>query len=181
MRQRGADGANLDIESLPSADWPAFAGVVTSLRAKARKDNPIARISVATYPNAAGAKMAKMATDAGADRIFIMAYNYRTALANPVGSTDPLLRADGGLSLTTTLDNYASHGVPAGRILLGLPFYGMTWPTVDETPERGSSAGRRWARRWRCLLPLSQRPGRPADRRRRRSRPGRADGSHHLV
>ncbi len=74
-----------------------------------------------------------MATDAGADRIFIMAYNYRTALANPVGSTDPLLRADGGLSLTTTLDSYASHGVPAGRILLGLPFYGFTWPTVDDT------------------------------------------------
>ena len=101
MRQRGADGANLDIESLPSADWPAFAGVVKSLRAKARKDNPIARISVATYPSAAGATLAKMATDAGADRVFIMAYNYRTALANPVGSTDPMLRADGGLSLTT--------------------------------------------------------------------------------
>ena len=133
MRQRGADGANLDIESLPSADWPAFAGVVKSLRAKARKDNPISRISVATYPSAAGAKLSKMASDAGADRIFIMAYNYRTALANPVGSTDPMLRADGGLSLTTTLDNYASHGVPAGRILLGLPFYGFTWPTVDET------------------------------------------------
>jgi spore germination protein YaaH len=133
MRLRGVDGANLDIESLPSADWPAFAGVVTSLRNKARRDNPIARISVATYPSAAGAKLAKMATDAGADRVFIMAYNYRTALANPVGSTDPLLRADGGLSLTTTLDSYASHGVPAGRILLGLPFYGFTWPTVDES------------------------------------------------
>ncbi len=133
MRQRGADGANLDIESLPSANWPAFAGVVKSLRAKARRDNPIARISVATYPSAAGAKVAKLATDAGADRIFIMAYNYRTALANPVGSTDPLLRADGGLSLTTTLDSYASHGVPAGRILLGLPFYGFTWPTVDDS------------------------------------------------
>ena len=40
--------------------------------------------------------MAKMATDAGADRVFIMAYVYRTALANPVGSNDPLVGPTAG-------------------------------------------------------------------------------------
>ncbi len=131
VRQRGADGANLDIEGLPSGRWAAWADTITKLRTGLRKDNPIARLSVATNPNSTGAAMAKVATNAGADRVFIMAYVFRTALANPVGSNDPLVRADGGLSLKTSLDDYAVKGVPAGRILLGLPFYGMTWPTVS--------------------------------------------------
>jgi spore germination protein YaaH len=132
VRQRGADGANLDIEGLNDDFWPAWADTIAKLRKGLRKDNPIARVSVATNPNSIGSRMAKVATDAGADRVFIMAYVFRTALANPVGSNDPLIRADGGLSLTTSLDNYRDRGVPTGRILLGLPFYGMTWPTVSD-------------------------------------------------
>jgi hypothetical protein len=87
---------------------------------------------VATNLNNTGAKMAKVATDAGADRVFIMTYVVRTALANPVGSIDPLVHYQGYLSLTSSLDNYRDKGVPSGRILLGLPFYGMTWPTVSD-------------------------------------------------
>jgi GH18 family chitinase len=76
--------------------------------------------------------MAKVATDAGADRVFIMTYVVRTALSNPVGSNDPLVHYTGGYSLTSSLGDYAAKGVPAGKILLGLPFYGMTWPTVSD-------------------------------------------------
>lgn len=132
IRARGADGANLDVEGLPSAYWPAWASTITKLRKAALKDNPIARVSVATNLNTTGAKMAKVATDAGADRVFIMTYVVRTALSNPVGSNDPLVHATGGYSLTSSLADYAAKGVPAGRILLGLPFYGMTWPTVSD-------------------------------------------------
>ena len=42
----------------------------------------------------------------------------------------------------------------AGRILLGLPFYGMTWPTVATRFDPQASAGRRWARRRQLVLPL---------------------------
>ncbi|MET1231912.1 MAG: glycoside hydrolase family 18 protein, partial [Candidatus Limnocylindrales bacterium] len=132
VRDRGADGANMDIEGLPSILWPAWANTITRLRTGLRKDNPIARVSVATNLNTTGAKMAKVATDAGADRVFIMTYVVRTALSNPVGSNDPLVHYTGGYSLTSSLNDYAAKGVPSGRILLGLPFYGMTWPTVSD-------------------------------------------------
>ncbi len=132
VRERGADGANLDIEGINNDYWPAWAATISKLRTGLRKDNPIARVSVATNLNSTGAKMAKVATDAGADRVFIMTYVVRTALSNPVGSNDPYVNFNGGYSLTSSLDDYAAKGVPAGRILLGLPFYGMTWPTVSD-------------------------------------------------
>ncbi len=131
VRQRGADGANLDIEGINNDFWPAWAATISQLRTALRKDNPIARVSVATNLNTTGARMAKVATDAGADRVFMMTYVVRTALSNPVGSNDPLVHYTGGYSLTSSLDDYAAKGVPSGRILLGLPFYGMTWPTVS--------------------------------------------------
>ena len=132
VRQRGADGANLDIEGLPQKLWPAWAGTIKSLRTALRKDNPIARVSVATNLNSTGAQMAKVATDAGADRVFIMTYVVRTALSNPVGSVDPLVHYTGYVSITSSLDDYRDRGVPSRRILLGLPFYGRTWPTVSD-------------------------------------------------
>ena len=83
--------------------------------------------------------MAVAAADAGADRIFLMGYDYRVAGSSP-GASAPLDRPDGGLrSLRWSLDLYAALGVPADRLLLGLPLYGMTGrggPVVG-APETG--------------------------------------------
>ena len=84
--------------------------------------------------------MAVAAADAGADRIFLMGYDYRVAGSSP-GASAPLDRSDGGLrSLRWSLDLYGVLGVPADRLLLGLPLYGMTWPVaaaVVGAPETG--------------------------------------------
>ena len=84
--------------------------------------------------------MAKVAADAGADRIFLMGYDYRVASSSP-GASAPIDRSDGGLrSLRWSLDLYQTLGVPADRLLLGLPLYGLTWPVagpVIGAPETG--------------------------------------------
>ena len=129
MSLRGADGANLDIEGLESTYFPAFGALTGALRQAALAVNPNAEISVATNANTSGARMAAVAIANGADRAFLMGYNYRGVSSSPVGSIDPLVRADGGLSLSKSLDLYASYGVPLERVLLGLPYYGRTWPT----------------------------------------------------
>jgi spore germination protein YaaH len=80
--------------------------------------------------------MALAATDAGADRIFLMGYDYRTRTSGP-GATTPVARRDGdGRMLGWSLDLYASAGVPPQRTLLGLPLYGLAWPT--DSPELGA-------------------------------------------
>ena len=128
----GADGVNVDVELIKGTWFAAYGAFVANLRAALQVDNPAASVSVATNANTSGAQMAKRAADAGADRIFIMGYAYRTTSSNP-GAIAPLVgrSSPSGLDLRWTVDRYALEGVPLGRTILGLPYYGVSWPTAS--------------------------------------------------
>jgi spore germination protein YaaH len=130
VKARGLDGADLDVELISGTYFAAYAATAGALADRMRADNAIAFSSVATNGNTSGARMARRALAAGVDRAFLMGYNYRSAGTSPVGSIDPLVHVDGGLSLTASLDMYADEGVPLNRVILGLPFYGRTWHTT---------------------------------------------------
>jgi spore germination protein len=126
----GADGVNVDIETLDPILVPAYGSFVGQLRAAIRAADPDHRVTAATAAGPLGAAMAVAAAEAGADRIFLMGYDYRVASSSP-GATAPLERSDGGTrDLRWSLDLYAALGVPADRLLLGLPLYGITWPVA---------------------------------------------------
>ena len=131
------DGVNVDIEALDPDLIVAYGGFVGRLRDALVAADPGDQVSVATGANILGATMAAGANQAGADRIFLMAYDYRTGASSP-GATSPLDRRDGDeKDLPWSLDLYASLGVPPGKLLLGLPLYGVTWPVVG--PDIGAS------------------------------------------
>jgi spore germination protein YaaH len=126
----GVDGINIDIEALDPMLVPAYGTFVAATRAAVLAADPRDQVSVATGGHGLGAAMAVAATEAGADRIFLMGYDYRTGRSAP-GASAPLDRSDGGTaSLRTSLDLYQALGVPADRLLLGLPLYGVDWPVV---------------------------------------------------
>lgn len=126
----GADGVNVDVESLDPFLVPAYGAFVGRLRDAVLAVDPAGRVSVATSGNATGAAMAAAANQAGADRIFLMGYDYHSAGSEP-GASAPLGRRDGSeKTLAWSLDLYAAAGVPPERTLLGLPLYGMTWPVA---------------------------------------------------
>ncbi len=133
----GIDGVDVDVEGLDSGLVPAYGAFVGRLRAALVASRPDATVSVATTPGPDGAVMAAAAVGAGADRVFLMGYDYRTAGSSP-GAVAPVLRADVGRSLTWSLDLYGDLGVPPGRLLLGLPLYGMAWPVAG--PVTGAPA-----------------------------------------
>jgi len=143
VQSEGLDGVSLDVEELYNENFAAYGTFVGQLRSALRSWNPAARVSVATNGSVSGAGMAIQALANGADRVFIMGYSYRTAGANPAGSISPIVRADGDKSLTWTLDLYASRGIAADRLLLGLPYYGRSWHTTsgDLHAPTTSSAG----------------------------------------
>lgn len=128
----GADGVDVDVEGLDLALVGAYGGFVGRLRSALVAQDPGATLSVATGPGPTGAAMASTALAAGADRVFLMGYDYRTSSSDP-GAIAPIDRADSGRSLTWTLDLYAASGVDARRLLLGLPLYGMAWPVFGPT------------------------------------------------
>ena len=127
------DGINVDVEGLGLGDVPAYAGFVQRLRVAAIAANAKAQVSVATQAGRTGAAMAAAATlagPAGADRVFLMGYDYRTGASDP-GASAPMARRDGNeADLVWSLDLYAALGVPVERTLLGLPLYGITWPVA---------------------------------------------------
>ncbi len=129
----GLDGINVDIEQLDLESIPAYASFVQRLRMAALAAIPKAQVSVATAAGRTGAAMAAAATlpgDAGADRVFLMGYDYRVGSSDP-GASAPMARRDGSeQGLVWSLDLYESLGVPVERTILGLPLYGVTWPVA---------------------------------------------------
>jgi spore germination protein YaaH len=147
VRERGFDGVNVDVEGLPVDLVPAYGTFVGRLREALRAENRSAQVSVATGAHELGAAMAAAASLAGADRVFLMGYDYRTAGSEP-GATAPLDRVGLGGDLASSLDLYAALAVPAERTILGLPLYGVTWPVVSGDPGAASvDRGEAWVPR----------------------------------
>ncbi|MGZ8527386.1 MAG: glycosyl hydrolase family 18 protein [Candidatus Limnocylindrales bacterium] len=128
LGQTRVNGINVDVEQLDPSLVAAYGDFVARLRVATTAAHPKAQVSVATTANLGGAAMAVVASAAGADRIFLMGYDYHWSGSAP-GASSPIQRRDGDpKSLVWSLDLYESLGVPVQRTLLGLPFYGMAWP-----------------------------------------------------
>ncbi len=148
VRARGLDGADMDVELIDGEWFDAYAATAGALKAALTSADPAARVTVATNGNRSGARMARKAIAAGADRAFLMGYAYRGPTSSPVGSISPIDRADGGLDLRASLSLYQDRGVPLDQVIIGLPAYGLTWATVgpglhaERAPARVSPRGR---------------------------------------
>jgi spore germination protein YaaH len=133
----GVDGIDVDVERLDADLVPAYGAFVGRLRDALRAAVPDGQVSVATTGGRTGAAMAVAATTAGADRVFLMGYDYHYA-GSDVGASAPMDRRDGEEpDLVWSLDLYESLGVPVERTILGLPLYGMRWRVAG--PEIGAT------------------------------------------
>jgi spore germination protein YaaH len=129
VKERRGDGAVLDFEPLPARltdEFAAFAGRFgRALRAK----DPHAQLTVAMHQSATDAQIASVA--ASVDRIFLMAYDYHWRGSGTAGAVAPI---DGpGIDVRTTLDRFVGDA-GAGKVILGVPYYGYDWPVVDSGP-----------------------------------------------
>lgn len=127
VRDRGADGVNLDFEPIVSTYADEFTALVQALRAELDAIAPGYQLTfdatgyIGNYPIEAAT------APGGADAIVIMGYDYKGSSSGTAGSVAPI----GGpvYDIADTLAAYVSR-VPASKLILGVPYYGRAWSTA---------------------------------------------------
>jgi spore germination protein YaaH len=129
VRDRGADGVNLDFEPIASGYASQFTALVRSVRAELDKVRKGYQLTFDTTGYIGNYPIEDATAPGGADAIFIMGYDYRNGNASKAGSIAPI----GGpaYDITDTILAYTAR-VPASKLILGVPYYGRAWSTETD-------------------------------------------------
>jgi spore germination protein YaaH len=129
VRDRGADGANLDFEPIVSGYSDEFTALVRRIRTELNNVAPGYQLTFDTMGSIGNQPIADATASGGADAVFIMGYDYRTAGANYAGSISPLTGPI--YDLTDTVKAYTARISPS-KVILGIPYYGRAWSTASD-------------------------------------------------
>jgi spore germination protein YaaH/flagellar hook assembly protein FlgD len=141
VRDRGADGINLDFEPIASTYGDEFALFVREVRAELDKIAPGYQLTFDTTGFIGNYPIEAATAPGGADAIFVMGYDYKTAGAAVSGSIDPLVGAS--YDLTDTIKAYTAR-VPASKLILGVPYYGRAWSTETDAAHAKNISGTKY-------------------------------------
>ncbi len=138
----GAHGINVDFENLPGDRRDEMVDFVQDLEAA------VGDVVLAT-PSVDGSAAWDYATLTDHADLFIMGYGYHWSGASYAGPMDPLHAGSGtvwegvdSFSLSWSANDYLSAGAAPDRVILGLPLYGMRWPTAsDAVPSSAQASG----------------------------------------
>jgi len=130
VRDRGADGVNLDFEPIVSTYADEFTALVQAIRAELDAIAPGYQLTFDTMGYVGNYPIEAATAPGGADAVVIMGYDYRNGAAGTAGSVAPI----GGpvYDIADTLAAYSSR-VPASKVILGVPYYGRAWSTATPT------------------------------------------------
>ena len=131
LEAKNLDGVNFDFEGAGSHDQAGLTNLISSVSGALRAANPHWQVTMDTYASSAG--------DSGGfynipelapfvDAFFVMAYELNLQGAQTAAS--PL--TSGMFSDLTTLEQYTAV-IPASKVILGTPFFGIDWPTNNGT------------------------------------------------
>ncbi|HEX5012543.1 MAG TPA: glycosyl hydrolase family 18 protein [Candidatus Limnocylindrales bacterium] len=141
VRARGADGINLDFEPIASGYADEFTAFVRTVRAELDKQAPGYQLTFDTTGFIGNYPIEAATAPGGADAIFIMGYDYRTAGSTYVGSIDPL--SGPAYDLEDTINAYAARVSPS-KLILGVPWYGRAWSTVSDQVNAKNQSGTKY-------------------------------------
>ena len=139
VRDRGADGVNLDFEPLAATYDAEFTALVRSIRTELNRIHAGYQVTFDTLGSVGNYPVAAATAPGGADAVFVMGYDYRTAGSTPVGSVAPLDRASGA-DIRGTVAAYVAV-VPPSKVILGVPYYGRAWSTASGALNASNTSG----------------------------------------
>lgn len=138
VRDRGADGVNLDFEPIASGYADEFTALVRTIRAELNGVAAGYQLTFDTTGYIGNYPIEDATASGGADAIFIMGYDYRSSGSSPVGSIAPT----GGplYDVGDTVRAYTSR-VPPSKLILGVPYYGRAWSTSTDALNASNISG----------------------------------------
>lgn len=146
MKKYGFTDLNLDIESTAAASPEARSNFTTFVR-EVKKEVNSQKLGTVTVeitgqdlirPTLVSPKdMGKIA-----DFVVIMAYDFHYPGSKVAGAVAPLGGAESYAEFDTkTVLNQAYKYIPKRKIILGIPSYGYSWETINQTPRSATVPG----------------------------------------
>ncbi|MBI2781273.1 MAG: hypothetical protein HYX55_05710 [Chloroflexi bacterium] len=141
VRDRGADGINLDFEPIVAGYSDEFTALVRSIRSELNRAAPGYQLTFDTLGTIGNYPIVDATAPGGADAVFVMAYDYRTDSSANAGSISPLTgpRYD----LNDTVNAYTAKISPS-KVILGVPYYGRAWSTASNAPNAPTISGTKY-------------------------------------
>ncbi|MDD4148998.1 MAG: glycosyl hydrolase family 18 protein [Bacteroidales bacterium] len=134
LQAKGANGVNIDFESVSSSLEPQFTAFLIELCTQMHTEIPGSIVSVCTPAVDWGNLFNELSINTYIDYYTIMGYDYYYGGSSVAGPSAPLYTFDlSNYNLAKTLNYYQSQGASRQKIILGLPYYGREWNTVSET------------------------------------------------
>ena len=138
-QSKGLDGLNLDYEGHKPSDADGYSKVAveTCEAVHASIDGGVVSVDVPVYPHYEGRNYDYARLGASCDALFVMAYDGEfwdnvqcggMATVNCSLACAPLQAVEFGVQ------QYLALGVPAEKIFLGLPWYGLKYETIAKIP-----------------------------------------------
>src|ERR1041384_7603176 len=133
----GIEGIDLDFEFVPTASRDAFTSFVQQLHAAMQPGQELT-LAMPANTSLGGYDNVKLA--AACERLLPMEYDYHYGGSN-AGPQAPL--TTGGFwnaSITGGISSFLAI-VAADKIAMGVPYYGMDWPTISGAAGAGKTSG----------------------------------------
>src|ERR1035437_793923 len=135
VQSRGGNGCNIDFEGVPAAQSASFTAFMIDLCNQMHAANVSYEVSIALPSVDWSAVYDVNAMKNYVDLFIIMGYDYYYNGSTTAGPTDPLynFQTSYNYTLTKSITYYLNKNVPNAKLLLGLPYYGIEWPTSAST------------------------------------------------
>ncbi len=135
VQSRGANGVNIDFESVSSTQKVQFTAFLVDLCNQMHAAIPGSQVSIALYSVDWSSVFDIPTLNNYIDLFIIMGYDYYYGGSGTAGPTSGLYSLQSGYdyNVSKSINTYLNAGVSPNKLVLGLPYYGFNWATTSST------------------------------------------------
>ncbi|HEY7525706.1 MAG TPA: glycosyl hydrolase family 18 protein [Candidatus Limnocylindria bacterium] len=143
VRDRGADGVNLDFEPLATSLRDEYVSFVKQLKRGLANAGVGDYLTVSVMASAAtwatGYDVAGLTAADAADALFVMGYDYNWSGSSRAGGVAPI-QSPFTIDVAGTMADFLTQ-TSGSKLIWGVPYYGRTWPTKAKTLNSATLGG----------------------------------------